>query len=378
MLDEYEEKNRLRAPKQYLHYDSPRESSTRSSYGSGSPKISPKISSSTSTFTSKKAAAAGQDKTSATESLEGHEYWSSLGKPVAREKPQIKNEYGADRTSALESSEGAALWRFQNDAGPTAEQFKSKRSSSSSCDETLAIVPKLSRCETDKVTKMNSLLDKIKEVIYEKTKTLEEAFLKLDTDRSGFISRQEFSVAMSSMGFVVTEEEFDLINLTYPHHERPDEEDRGISYLEFLTMLTGKLTYVPGFGEEALLSPEARHSVRFRRMSSKHGEEHSGMWSSYLVDKRERELQLQSTFSKQVFDTFYTMKEAFRSIDRDNSGFIDAAELKEVLFSTFQIQATDEEIIGLMDRYDLNKDGKLAYNEFVKFLQVNDDMMLDI
>jgi hypothetical protein len=31
------------------------------------------------------------------------------------------------------------------------------------------------------------------------------------------------------MGYFITEEEFDLINKTYPHHERSEEEDRGIS-----------------------------------------------------------------------------------------------------------------------------------------------------
>ena len=51
------------------------------------------------------------------------------------------------------------------------------------------------------------------------------------------------------MGYFITEEEFELINKTYPHHEQDAEHDKGISYLEFVTMLTGKLTYVPGFGE---------------------------------------------------------------------------------------------------------------------------------
>ena len=53
---------------------------------------------------------------------------------------------------------------------------------------------------------------------------------------------------MSTLGLDLSDDEFDLVNKTYPHKEGMGEVDRGIGYLEFVSMLTGKLTYVPGAG----------------------------------------------------------------------------------------------------------------------------------
>jgi hypothetical protein len=53
---------------------------------------------------------------------------------------------------------------------------------------------------------------------------------------------------MSTLGLEMTDEEFDLVNRTYPHREGVGEVDKGIGYLEFVSMLTGSLTYVPGAG----------------------------------------------------------------------------------------------------------------------------------
>lgn len=70
--------------------------------------------------------------------------------------------------------------------------------------------------------------------------------MKIDHDRSGYISRVEFRNAMEELGITMTEEEFDLVNATYPHQEASGQPDKGIGYLEFVSLMTGQLTYVPG------------------------------------------------------------------------------------------------------------------------------------
>jgi len=52
--------------------------------------------------------------------------------------------------------------------------------------------------------------------------------------------------------------------------------------------------------------------------------------------------------------------EAFESIDRDHSGFIDKDELKEVLGESF----TMEQIDDIIRAADKNNDGRISYDEF--------------
>jgi len=166
----------------------------------------------------------GHDKTSLLESAEGQEYWNSLGKPLPKQKVRRESpEFGMDRTSQLESAEGAAYWNG-------GEKLKKQESKTSTVDDDgYAIMPQLSSQETKEVNLMNNLLEDVRKQIFAKTRTMEEAFIEMDKDKSGFISRTEFRSCLSMMGYFISEEEFDLINKTYPHHEKVDEEDKGIS-----------------------------------------------------------------------------------------------------------------------------------------------------
>mmetsp|Transcript_4357 Transcript_4357/g.6694 ORF Transcript_4357/g.6694 Transcript_4357/m.6694 type:complete len:190 (-) Transcript_4357:40-609(-) len=189
---------------------------------------------------------------------------------------------------------------------------------------------------------------------------------------------------MSTLGLDITDEEFDLVNKTYPHKEGVGEADKGIGYLEFVSMLTGKLTYVPGAGEEDEGDDLFRVIMKDEKEQKppavpENGEaigsstsETTQLWGDYseAKAKRVREKELQKMFNKRVFDTFYNMKEAFHNADTDGSGFIEKEELKAVLKDTMNIAASDEEVTLLIQEFDTNKDGKLAYNEFVKCLQV--------
>ncbi|CAE7426895.1 unnamed protein product, partial [Symbiodinium microadriaticum] len=80
---------------------------------------------------------------------------------------------------------------------------------------------------------------------------LQALFSRFDSDGSGYISREEFRQAMKVHGMDITDEEFELVNKTYPHKETSGDIDKGIGYLEFVSMLTGKLTYIPGTGEDS-------------------------------------------------------------------------------------------------------------------------------
>ncbi|CAF0754521.1 unnamed protein product [Adineta ricciae] len=61
------------------------------------------------------------------------------------------------------------------------------------------------------------------------------------------------------------------------------------------------------------------------------------------------------------------LREAFRLFDRDNSGFITINELKQVMLNMGE-KLNQEELEDMMREADVNRDGKLDYQEFVQKL----------
>ena len=57
-------------------------------------------------------------------------------------------------------------------------------------------------------------------------------------------------------------------------------------------------------------------------------------------------------------------EEAFKRVDKDNSGFITSNEVEELLYETFGYPALEDEIKMFMDEFDANNDGKVSFEEF--------------
>ena len=66
-------------------------------------------------------------------------------------------------------------------------------------------------------------------------------------------------------------------------------------------------------------------------------------------------------------DQTLEIKEAFKIFDRDGNGFIDAKELKQVVTRLGQVLTSDEADEFMLEA-DLDGDGKLDYNEFVRMM----------
>merc|ERR1712146_104509 len=62
------------------------------------------------------------------------------------------------------------------------------------------------------------------------------------------------------------------------------------------------------------------------------------------------------------------MGSAFRRFDVDNTGFIDESDLKTVLGETYE----GHEVAALLAEADIDKDGKLSYQEFYAFATSDD------
>ena len=66
-------------------------------------------------------------------------------------------------------------------------------------------------------------------------------------------------------------------------------------------------------------------------------------------------------------DSEEEIKEAFRVFDKDGNGFISAAELKHVMTNLGEI-LSDAEIDTMIAEADLDVDGQVNYEEFVKMM----------
>ena len=93
------------------------------------------------------------------------------------------------------------------------------------------------------------IMDLVREKLEQRFASLREAFLKVDADRSGYISRGEFREACSNWGVEIDEFDFECLNATYEHKESEKAVDKGIGYLEFINLITNECMYTPGEGE---------------------------------------------------------------------------------------------------------------------------------
>ena len=60
-------------------------------------------------------------------------------------------------------------------------------------------------------------------------------------------------------------------------------------------------------------------------------------------------------------------KEAFRVFDKDGNGFISAAELRHIMTNLGE-KLTDEEVDEMIREADIDGDGQINYEEFVKVM----------
>ncbi|KAG2328045.1 hypothetical protein Bca52824_010773 [Brassica carinata] len=69
-------------------------------------------------------------------------------------------------------------------------------------------------------------------------------------------------------------------------------------------------------------------------------------------------------------DSEEELKEAFRVFDKDQNGFISAAELRHVMTNLGE-KLTDEEVDEMIREADVDGDGQINYDEFVKVMMAN-------
>ena len=67
-------------------------------------------------------------------------------------------------------------------------------------------------------------------------------------------------------------------------------------------------------------------------------------------------------------DTYDSLFQIFQALDKDQSGGIDPLEFKRGM-DAFGVKLTEEEVSQVVKYFDLNKDGKISFSEFLSALE---------
>ncbi|KAK1433719.1 hypothetical protein QVD17_10634 [Tagetes erecta] len=63
------------------------------------------------------------------------------------------------------------------------------------------------------------------------------------------------------------------------------------------------------------------------------------------------------------------VKQAFSVFDKNNDGYVDAKELQNVLFGMGFLHISESDCGRMIDGYDVDKDGKISFREFLKVVE---------
>ncbi|XP_042464040.1 calmodulin-like [Zingiber officinale] len=80
-------------------------------------------------------------------------------------------------------------------------------------------------------------------------------------------------------------------------------------------------------------------------------------------------LNLMAKKAKETTNVEEELKEAFKVFDRDQNGFISASELRNVMISLGET-LSDEEVEQMIREADLDGDGQVNYEEFVRMMMM--------
>ena len=169
-----------------------------------------------------------------------------------------------------------------------------------------------------------------------------EAFSLFDKDGDGTITTKELGTVMRSLGQNPTEAELqDMIN-------EVDADGNGLFriYLSHFLFPAGVIVYVCSLFYLFIFSCTTKGTIDFPEFLT--------MMARKMKDT----------------DSEEEIKEAFKVFDKDGNGFISAAELRHVMTNLGE-KLTDEEVDEMIREADIDGDGQINYEEFVKMMMSN-------
>jgi len=193
---------------------------------------------------------------------------------------------------------------------------------------------------------VRAILSQLKKHLEQHYDDLHSSFLNLDTNRNGWISKQEFATLFHSFNFPITEEELSLLIDAFDSNK-----DGKVSYLEFCNTLVN--------GPWSPLNIKQRFITDPRLKVTPHKDPNEAKLH-VLLTALQRALELR----------FQTVTEAFMFLDRNRSGYVSNPEIVAVLRNQ-NVHVTPEDLQLLIDYFDTDRDGLINWEEFSRGIQMN-------
>ena len=222
---------------------------------------------------------------------------------------------------------------------------------------------------TKKVSSYEFLMEKI----WEKHDNLHTAFKQMDKDGSGSLSASELRGLLESYAWKVPDAVFaDLLGMF-------DADSSGeISFAEF-SHTVKRLMEPSGYTHENGYGDERRGSNigggGYRSTNTDDLEDPDGQIrlaaakkAAVLREKVARSSKAFKNICAKIYSSHGSIREAFTSIDKDKSGFLDPDELKQ-LFEKSGTFVSDAIFAEILETFDEDNDGCVNFHEFVAKLK---------
>merc|ERR1712048_69839 len=164
----------------------------------------------------------------------------------------------------------------------------------------------------------------------EQQKSVQTTFRAIDKDGSGTIEAKELKVAMQALGKNMSDDEVSAIlaDLDIDHNGKVEE----VEYMQ-------------------MVSDSVQH------LDSKNQTEPAMKRPAILPDE-----QVELTAEQDA-----SVRNAFRAMDLDGSGYIDAKELK-IAMQAIGTELSDEDVLAVLKSLDLNQNGKVEEAEYLRMV----------
>jgi len=182
-----------------------------------------------------------------------------------------------------------------------------------------------------------------------------DAFRFFDVEARGYITKTELKEGLNSFDiFCSSNDVYLLMRKFYT------DNDGLLRYAEFTEIFTPKQSEY-----SSLLSDRIPSYLDSTKLSLIFSTETRILMRKTLEMTVSNEALSEDLRQKLNRRPLFNIYEAFKTIDKRDTGYIDAGEFRDLLID-HGIYASQKELFNLMKRYDHNQDGKVSYYDFVQ------------